>query len=359
MCALTVLSALTSLPDLARADDVTARGEDDAGLLVAVLPFAAADRRMTMYGKPIADAVARALTPQVKSARVEVQAISLSAAVPRRVRLVIDGRIVASGKGKLALEAQVRDPERGVRLASVSGSPGALTDVDELAQTLGRELTERVLRAAAQVRARRERAGGARTGSPGAGSSSTGAKRDAPSARDAPTATGDATRPSQATGPDLAERPALIVFTPSGQGAGGSIEVVDIATEAAFALAVELGYRPVASKLSGMVETSQAIAAMAEHKVTRALMLDIRDVEFTWRGVLTARGRFRARLIDDAGKTLAKVARRTDTLVGSRGDRHRAIVYFVIDQIVDILRAELAVHAYRPETARGAHRAHK
>lgn len=317
-----------------------------ATVLVAVLPFAAGDSRMSMYGKPIADAVARALAANVADARVEVRAISLSGAVPRRVRLVVDGRVVTSSERVVRLEAQVRDPERGVRLATVSGAPGVLTDVDELARDLGERLTERVVSAADQVHARTRR------------NHNSGQKPDHNSTRNLTVTAGRPGNPGDNRPPptdpqsDLAGRPALVVFTPTGRGAGGSIAVVDVATEAAHELAIQLGYRPVASPLSGMVAGKDAVAAMSQVGAERALMLDIVDVEFTWRGVLTARGRFQCVLIDSRGKSVARIAGTTDTLVGSRGDRHRAVVRFVIRQIRDILQAKLAVHAHRPAGAR-------
>lgn len=349
-CRLALALALAWLgpsgPHQAAADDSTA---DDAPLLVAVLPFAAADERMTMYGKPIADAVARALTPRVANAGIEVRAISLSGAVPRRVRLVIDGRIVSRGKGKLALEAQVRDPERGVLLARVSGAVGELTDVDRLARSLGDGLTARVLSAARQTRRRADarRTGSSVSTAPADAIAASGAE----SAGDDPSMHGN--RPNlPAPSSVRANRPVMVIFTPTGKAAGGSIEVADLALGAAKNLAYELGYRPVVSDMSGLIDRGPAVAELTRFKARRGLMLDIGKVQFKWRGVLTARGTFRARLLDASGKTLATAAKRTATLVGARGDRHRAVVRLVVTQIGDIMRAKMAQWTYRPPPPR-------
>lgn len=325
--------------------NAAAKDDTSAPFLVAVLPFAAPDRRMSMYGKPVADAVARALGKRVAADNIEVRAISLSAAVPKRVRLVIDGRLVTRTRTALYLEAQVRDPEMGTRMASVSGEPGELTDVDELASTLGERLIGPVRDAVARVRARSRGTGTEQTKPRGPGSEQS--PQGAAGTKRGNAGASDGTDPGAGEVPTKAqEGPPLVVFTPSGKAAGGTIEVADLAAKAMRELASDLGYRPVMSQLSDIVDRKRTSAALKSAGAQHGLMLEVRDVAFKWRGVLTARGRFRAWLIDAEGQTLAYVAGRTDTLVGARSDRHRAVLRYVLVQVVDVLRARMKAYRY-------------
>ena len=81
------------------------------------------------------------------------------------------------------------------------------------------------------------------------------------------------------------------------------------------------------------------MAARSEMRASRAdyaVMLDVRRVDFGWRGVLTARGKVRVLLVDGSGTALYDQVVRTGTVVGSRGDRHGALIRFIVAQAVDI-----------------------
>lgn len=316
-----------------------ASAEPDAAV-VAVLPLAAADAPMRIYGPPVASTLAERLGNQ-RGLRVE--ALSLSGVLPAQVDLVIDGRIVTAPSGEVLLEARVRDPARGITMAAVATGARPLAEIDRLTAELATALAPRLHAAAAARRAAAARQRNAHQ--PGAQNS------DATGTGGTNTADQDAagetrSRPQDAQGKlpaghARAPRPALLVFGAVGQAAGGTIPVEPDATLASQRLASRLGRRPVAAAARGIVSPADATQALRKTGATHALMLQVQDVEFAWSGVLMARGRVRAILVDASGRAIYDRTHRTGTLVGNRGDRHAALVRLVMDQVTDVFAPEM------------------
>jgi hypothetical protein len=82
-------------------------------------------------------------------------------------------------------------------------------------------------------------------------------------------------------------------------------------------------------------------AALAQAGAGYGLILQVRDIRFAWAGVLLGRGQVRAILFDTGGQRVYDRLRSTDTVVGSRGDHHAAVVRFVMEQATDIFAPEL------------------
>lgn len=316
---------------------------------VAVLPFATTAESLEMYGKPVADAVARALAQELEpEPRLEVFALSLTGSVPARVDWVIDGRIVTSAEG-ISLEAGVRDPERGRRLAHVGTRTAKLTDIDQLSRALGAALAPHIESARAPRSGRRPRAPGAATEA----GRITGASTTGQAAHHPPTGTPADTPEHTPDAPDSQpdDRPVMLIFRATGRAAGGVVDVDAPATRAAEELALSLGFRPVLSDTRGLLQLERARTEVREQNARLGLMIDVRRVDFAWYRVLAARARVRAVLLDDQGTTLYQGTLRTDTVVGNRGDRHSALVGFALRQAMDILRPHI-MRAIRP---RGDH----
>ena len=81
---------------------------------------------------------------------------------------------------------------------------------------------------------------------------------------------------------------------------------------------------------------------MVEAGGVAALKLHVRELTLWRRRVLLARGRFRVMLVAPDGRSLFDRIVRTDTVVGSRGDRADAVVKFVADQVMAIVHPHLA-----------------
>jgi hypothetical protein len=286
---------------------------------IAILPLAAPDRRLEIYGKPVADALAQELGARLKPG-FTIEALSDGSAVPARVDLVIDGRIVARAAGNVSLEAQVRDPERGTRMGHAATEAAALNRIDELARKLAARLAGPVDQAMAEKR------------------------RLARQPIVMPETVIEIARGRDGAGMDAgqARGQALVVFDAMGQAADGAVPVTRAATRAGYEMAAALGFRPVPAQPQGLLSVDRAVAAMRRHRARYGLMIDVKDIDFAWYGVLAARGRFRVLLIDAQGRVFHDRIHRTGTLVGSRGDRHAALVRLVMDQARDIAVPELS-----------------
>ncbi len=321
--------------------------------LVAILPLSASTPRMRIYGAPVADALARHLGAP---GEVRIEAPSLDEALPERVDLVVDGRIVEAGASAVRLEARVRDPERGLTVAEVATGARPLAEIDRLAEELARALDE-PLRAAMSTKRRHRAAESAPAPAAGQSSGRTTAGSAATPGETAPQST-----PAAASPRPRASGAPMLVFAATGQAAGGAVPVNDVATRASHALARRLGFRPLSLPSTATAKATAGSeggerwapehvrAALASAGASHGLAIEVRDIRFTWDGVLLARGYLRVILFDAEGQRIYDRHRRTGTLVGSRGDLHAALVRFVMEQATDMFVPDLA-RALRQQAA--------
>jgi hypothetical protein len=294
------------------ATGATARAQ--AGDPIAIMPLEFGSERLAIYGKPVADALATRL----RGGGYRVEAVTGTPSP--RTALVIDGSILTSGDDRVMLEARIRDPDIGRVVASVSTGYRALTEIDRLAAELAAALADE-LAAALEARARRARAEAGAQG---------------------PIVLPEAVVHGRFGRAPLPGQPPMLVYAATGAVAQGNVPVDAPATRAAHGLAAELGYRPVAADRVGPVAPAEAAAAMTQAGAPLALMIEVQGVDFGWHGVLTAGGRVRFMVIDRAGQVLYDRIAATDTVVGSRGDRHAALVSFVARQAAQIAAPGIA-----------------
>ena len=270
---------------------------------IVVLPFVTSDEELVIYGKPVADAVARGLG----GATVATEVTEDSGA-----DLAVELR-ASRAKRKVRLEAAVRDAETGATLTVVQGKGAPLADLDVAARDLARRLKAPLATAAAERQAR----------------------------RDKERATPVATAPVVAAPTTVDARPAVVVYQPDGK-AGKGTEALRTAGMSALVRALsELGYRSIVSSSAGIFPPDVAARSASSARARATLMLYVYGVEYLWEGVLTARGQLRLIAVGADGRVLLDRYLETDTVVGSRGDRHDALVRFVIAQALDMSRRDL------------------
>ncbi|ACY14507.1 hypothetical protein [Haliangium ochraceum] len=320
-----------SADDVARAGAETgARAEAEA--VVAVLPLTATHQRMRLYGAPVASALAKYLGG---ASGLRVEPLGPSDVVPARVTFVVDGRIVKTASDAVALEARVRDPERGATLAVVAVEPRPLAEIDRLAEELATALAPALQPPRVPASAAVDGDGGTGAGVPGTGTGTGAGGAAATGAR-------GAALPASA--------PSMLVFTGEGQAADGAVPVRAAATRAGGELARRLGYQTLPGPGRDGAKAASLAAAVRSASAPLGVVIEVREVRFTWTGVLLAQGTVRALLVDARGEVVYDRVHTTDTLVGNRGDRHVAVVGFVLDQAVDIFVPEIR----RVLRARGA-----
>jgi hypothetical protein len=312
-----------------------ARG-DDKGAVVGVLPLSTTSKRMAIYAKPVADALAKRLRSSITTPKVGVESLSTSGAVPTRFDLVVHGRIVRA-KGGVMLEARVHDPARGHKWRTVATSTRKLTAIDVLAGELAAKLAPRVdaaiatqrRRRAAELAARKRRRAEARARKPVQLPVTVVHGRWKHGKRVTPRGEQD-------------KRPRMVVLRAGAHSIKNPDMVADLVTQNAYRLADLVGFRGVASSRSGLVSPDMVRSEIRRTGARWALMIDVRKLSFRWRGkVMTARGRLRVVVIAPNGKVVYDRTARTGTLVGSRGDRNAALVHFVAEQVVDIVAPHL------------------
>jgi len=271
-----------------------ARADEGA---IAVLPLTSSEKRLAMYGVPVARVLAGALRQSGNA----VETVTGTGSLPKHVAWVIDGRIVASSAGRVVLEARLRDPGHGRAFGQVASRPGRLTEIDELARQVASDLGPLLARARA-------------------------------AAAKAPPPLGAPAHPSAAPAlPPL--RPAMVITR----------DKEPIVTDALAALVERLGYRAVVADLGGIAPPQKVKSALDKASARFALLAEVKKIDYEWasKDVLTARGSMRLVLVDVTGRPLYNAVVNTDTLVGSRGDRHGALLGFVARQVMQMASPRL------------------
>jgi len=306
-----LVMSLLALARPARADD---------GKVIALLPLAA-DKKLQIYGQPVASEVARALEQDGFS----ITVVSSTAPVPSKARLVIDGRIVRGDGDTVLIEARVRDPAIGKIVAEVSATAPTLTRIDEAAAALAQQLAA-VLRdgIAAQDEAAR------------------------PKPRvDPEPVEGD---PTPAPAVKVDGRPIALVAVRSAVSRGqDDPELIPLLRVGAGRLAGLIGHQ--ASEVSEPPTAADTPATLITGKAKLLVVIDLLAISYGEGGVITARARARVRVADASGVVFERTVR-TATLVGGRGDRRDAVARAAIDQLVDIamprVREKLAARKEAP-----------
>lgn len=291
-----IVIAFMFLPAVARAADEPR---------VVVVPFVTTDPDLMIYGKPVADAVARGLRdgggpPVVEKTPAEL-AVELSASRAKR--------------RKVRVGAILRDAQTGAALARVDAKQTSFEHLDVAAAELVAKLRG-PLTAAAEERRRR------------------------PPADPPPPPPPPAPAPPPATTvPDT--RPTAVVYLPVAAHPGPVI-VGTLGTTAVVNLLSTLGFRAIISSSSGVAPVEVAAESARRARARATIMLYVYDLEFGSGGVLTARGKLRLIAVSPERRVLFDRYVETDTVVGNRGDTHEALARFVLGQGLEMTRKDLA-----------------
>lgn len=282
----------------ARADELTT---------IAVIPLAA-EQRLAIYGAPVASELATAL----RSAGRDVVLVNDVAVVPARAWLVVDGRLVASGKA-VSIELRIRDPERAIDVTRLAVQAPRLDAIDAATATIAAQLVAAIATAdEARLRAQTPRP-------------------LPPPPIDPPPGPAPVLRPPPP--PPIDPRPTARVIV-RGKAlhdrAGVALDVPALVRPSMARLAHRLGYRVI----------DDGDAALE-------LTVELTSVAAGFEGAVPI-GRGRARVqVSRAGQLVFDRKVRTDTVVGSRGDRVDTVVRLIAAQAADVvlprLREQLGV----------------
>jgi hypothetical protein len=303
VCALVLLLSLTGGVAHAQSSRAT----------IALIPFTA-EKRLELYGTPVAAEVTRVL----RDAGLDVQLVNDGAPVPARARLVVDGRLVKRGAG-VVIESRIRDPERGVDVARPSGSAASLDDIDHAASAVAAELVTAIR---AGLAAQDEQA----------------ARAAAALSRPAPP-TGATPTPTPTAPPRDARPLAIVVVSAPGLARDKSAptDVAPLFAPAAVELARRLGHRAAVEPAPAAPAPPLDPQTMSRRNASLVVGFELLSFSSgTQRDIPVARARARVTVLDGTGKLLYRRIVRTDTLVGSRGDRVDTLLRFAAAQVTDV-----------------------
>ena len=277
--------------------------------LVAVLPMTSTSRSLQLYETATAAALAKGLASPDRT----LQLLRSAKAVPAQAAVIVDGRIIEKADDHLQLEVRIRDAGTGRNLGAAASRVGRATDLDQLVGELAGKLDPLLRHALAPREPYR-----------------------------LPTTIVQGERQPAPPSATVSAAPQLLIVPASGQAAKGVVEVRRPATAGAVQLAQRLALRfQVRSEIQEGAGLLVVANALRQAGAPYALMLHLKKVDFSYSGVLSARGTVRVLVVDAAGRAVIDKTVETGTVVGNRGDRHRALVYLVTEQALDMVSPQL------------------
>jgi len=106
---------------------------------VALLPLDG-EKRLEIYGQPVASEIGRAL----KAQGFDVVVVGAKMDVPDRAQLIVDGTIKADKANAITLSIRIRDPHNGTVLETLPASAASLTAIDKAAADLSTRIVPAV-----------------------------------------------------------------------------------------------------------------------------------------------------------------------------------------------------------------------
>jgi hypothetical protein len=293
-----------------------------AGDTIAILPMTSTTRALQIYQTATSTALAKELDAALASS---VSSVSSAADVPKDTRVIIDGRLIAATQDRVKLEAHVRQASTGKSVATYATAFAATTEIDTLVHELAAKLAPAITRAltpAAPIRLPPTIVRGAGV-----------AQELRLDSQD------------HLLGHSESPEPDILLLPPTGKAADGVVSVVRPATSGALDMMARLGLRAATTDTLARLDVGAIVAKLSESGARYALMVQVRDVSFSYNAVLSARGHVRVLVMGRDGLPVLDKTVRTDTVVGSRGDKHQALVYQVVEQALDMLLPQFRIVA--------------
>src|SRR5215211_8557017 len=101
---------------------------------IALLPLDA-EKRLEIYGQPVAAEIARAL----KAVNLDVVVVGAKMEVPDSAQLIVDGTLKAKGK-EVTVAIRIRNPRDGTVLENVPAQSAPLANIDQAAATISAQV---------------------------------------------------------------------------------------------------------------------------------------------------------------------------------------------------------------------------
>lgn len=283
--AVVLLALLALLAPIAHADTI------------ALLPLDA-DKRLEIYGQPVAAELGRAL----KAAGLDVVVVGDKATVPESAQLIVDGSIKKAGKNEVTLSLRIRDPKGGTVLETLPSSTTPLTTIDKAAAELSAKIVPAVRAQLAAIAAAKK-------------------PELAPPGPPAPRGT---------------QTPPTVPVTPTGPAVAPAVPMIAVNVAA-------LHDSPVVSLLTSALRDEAMVWAKAHASPAaagHAIELEVLGVDVDPGDVPMAQARARARITDGQLLVFDRVIV-TDTIVGDRHISDRDMAVRTAREVLAVANAQL------------------
>lgn len=290
---------------------------------VALLPLDA-DKRLEIYGQPVAAEVGRAL----KASGVDVVIVNAKMAVPEGAQLIVDGSIKAGKRDAITLTMRIRDPRDGTTLETLPASAATLTTIDKAAADLSAKIVPAVR---SHLAALAKAAATPPTTGPTSGTT-TGTTNE-PQHPVAP-------RTTDTTGSTTPRLPVMLVAAMSVQTGHPILELLAAATTRELP-----GWARMHRHQATLVDAARLAQVTAPRSVGEAravlgIALEILDFSVDPGVVPLARARVRLRIADGTQVTFERVIR-TDTIVGDKNIIETELAARTAREVLAIANAQL------------------
>lgn len=292
----------------------------DTAHTVALLPLDA-DKRLEIYGQPVAAEVGRAL----KASGIDVVVVNAKMAVPEHAQLIVDGSIKAGKGDAITLTMRIRDRRDGTTLEALPASAATLTTIDKAAAELSAKIVPAVRsHLAALARAAANPANGTTTGT---------------------TTNGTTSEPQPSVAPrtigSLPPRlPVVLVAAMSVQTGHPILELLAAATTRELAGWARMHRHEATLVDAARLAQVTAPRSVGEARAVLGIALEILDFSVEPGVVPLARARVRLRIADGTQVTFERVIR-TDTIVGDKNISETELAARTAREVLAIANAQL------------------
>ena len=284
---------------------------------VAVLPLDA-DKRLEIYGQPVAAEVGRAL----KASGVDVVIVSAKMAVPERAQLIVDGSIKAGKGDAITLTMRIRDPRDGTTLETLPASAATLTTIDKAAA----DLSAKIVPAVRSHLAALAKAAVANQPTNGTSNGTTNEPRPPVSPR--------------TTGPTAPRLPVVLVAAMSVQTGHPILELLASATTRELAGWARMHRHEATLVDAARLARMTAPRSVGDARAVLGIALEILDFSVDPGVVPLARARVRLRIANGTEVTFERVIR-TDTIVGDKNISETELAARTAREVLAIANAQL------------------
>lgn len=279
---------------------------------VALLPLDG-EKRLEIYGQPVAAEIGRAL----KAQGYDVVVVGAKMDVPDNAQLIVDGTIKSEKGNAVTLSIRIRDPRGGTTLENLPPSTAALTAIDKAAADVTSKLLPAVKKHFAAIAA-------------------AAAAATKPTNPEPPVTS----KPNVPVQPPPPAPPLMIVSVSSPQAVAPALERLATGLDAEFRRWAEQHKRTAKPVMPEQMSRGTAIQTVAGANANLGVALEVLSFDVTKGDVPLGRARVRARIIHKGTMLFERVIR-TDTIVGDKGISDEAMAARAAREVLAITNAQL------------------